>query len=94
MSCCEKSYYCPTSKDYECAEHGGFSTCCDKPEMHCERPLAGKFIQLCRDHKHLRPVGVDIKNEYPISEECRKFCDVDRCSKWASYEFWIGVVLG
>lgn len=30
-------YYCPTSGDEESASHGGFDTCCDRPDLH--RPV-------------------------------------------------------
>lgn len=27
-------YYCPTSGDMESPVHGGFDTCCDRPDLH------------------------------------------------------------
>lgn len=32
--CCAKSYFCPEVGQFECAEHGGFDTCCDRPDLH------------------------------------------------------------
>ena len=29
--CCEKTYWCPTSRQSECRVHGGFDACCDDP---------------------------------------------------------------
>lgn len=33
---CDCFYYCPTSKEYECSIHGGFSVCCSHPEKHID----------------------------------------------------------
>jgi hypothetical protein len=27
-------YYCPASDETESTRHGGFSTCCDRPDLH------------------------------------------------------------
>lgn len=27
-------YWCPTAGEYESASHGGFTVCCDRPDLH------------------------------------------------------------
>ena len=33
-TCCDDMYWCPTANDWECAKHGGFDVCCNKPQLH------------------------------------------------------------
>jgi hypothetical protein len=35
---CPDLYCCPTSREVECAKHGGFSVCCNRPDEHVTVP--------------------------------------------------------
>jgi hypothetical protein len=39
-TCCAQTYWCPTVGEWECGQHGGFDTCCLRPDLHCwEHPV-------------------------------------------------------
>lgn len=40
--CCDEAYFCPTSGEIECARHGGFDVCCDRPDLHQPLPAVGR----------------------------------------------------
>lgn len=33
-TCCPDVYYCPAAGELECPRHGGFTTCCERPDAH------------------------------------------------------------
>jgi hypothetical protein len=45
---CEGAYFCPTSSDVECPNHGGFDVCCDQTHLHTTPDNLRK-----RDHPEL-----------------------------------------
>lgn len=50
--CCSQVYWCPTSGDWECAEHGGFDICCNWPDRHRPRLRQGNAVSDQADLQH------------------------------------------
>ena len=48
-SCDGDVYFCPSSGETECAQHGGFSTCCSTPELHS----VVSWVSDAAFHRHL-----------------------------------------
>lgn len=49
-SCCEQAYFCPASNEVECGVHGGFDTCCARPDLHHPVVEGSGWCPTCRAH--------------------------------------------
>jgi hypothetical protein len=53
---CPDLYYCPTSREVECAKHGGFSVCCNRPDEHVTVPHE---LRKAQPHSSIPPREID-----------------------------------
>lgn len=60
------TYFCPTSGDVESSIHGGFDTCCDRPDLH--RPVATP-LNAPDLHRVIETAVYELRERLPLWDE-------------------------